>query len=647
MATARVTFLPDGERATVETGTTLLDAAVASGLPLDGECGGRGICHRCAVSVVSGQVEAEEGGAASTVNGRVLACRTVVMGDVTVDVPATSRIEGLEILTGADRAAGILAASDELPATPPLDVERYPIDPLAVAIPLTLPRPTIDDASSDLGLLRRELRRDHGVDDLAVPLSVLRRVPHRIRASGRLVTAILARRDGAHELLDLMAGHHDHPIFGLAIDIGTTTVVVHLVNLESGETVGVAAALNSQVAHGEDVITRIIHAAEPGGLEQLRTGIVDELNVLVGSLALAHHVDRHQLVAAVVAGNTTMIHLFLGLPPSEIRREPYVPVATAPLVYHASHVGLRIHARATVACLPGSGSYVGGDITADVLASGMDRRPELAMLIDAGTNGETVIGNRDFLVCCACSAGPAFEGGGTSCGMRAAHGAISRFELAADGTLSYETIGDMPPRGICGSGLIDLLAELLRGGALDRSGHLRSGAPTVRDGEAGLDALVTPASESATGNDIALTEADLETLLRSKAAVYAGASVLARRLGIDMADIERIYVAGGFGTSLDVEKAMLIGLLPDVPAERVTFVGNGSVAGARMALLSRDAWQRAAEVADMMTYRDLSADGSFMDEYVGALFLPHTDADRFPHAHAALGVGQGGSRWPV
>ena len=213
MATARVTFLPDGETAAVESGTTLLDAAVASGLPLDGECGGRGICHRCAVSVVSGPVEAEEGGAVSPVNGRVLACRTVVMGDVTVDVPATSRIEGLEILTGADRAAGILAPSDELPEIPALDVERYPIDPLAVAIPLALPRPTIDDASSDLGLLRRELRRDHGVDDLAVPLSVLRRVPHRIRVSGRLVTAILTRRDGAHELLDLMAGHQDHPVF--------------------------------------------------------------------------------------------------------------------------------------------------------------------------------------------------------------------------------------------------------------------------------------------------------------------------------------------------------------------------------------------------------------------------------------------------
>ena len=638
MATAQVIFLPERETAQVEAGTTLLDAAVACGLPLDGECGGQGICHRCVVTVVGGHVEAVEGGPPSVVNDRVLACRTVVRGDVTVDVPPTSRIEGLEILTGADRAAGILTPSDEMPGVPPLPAEDFPIDPLVLAVPMTLPEPTIDDASSDLGLLRRELRRDHGIEELDVPLSVLRRLPHRIRASGRLVTALLARCDGHHELLDLMVGREGHPVYGLAIDIGTTTVVVHLVDLASGETVGVAAALNSQVTYGEDVITRIIHAGEPGGLGQLHSAIVDEINVLVGSLAMAHHVNRHEIVAAVVAGNTTMIHLFLCLPPAEIRREPYVPVATAPLIYHAGDVGLRIHARAVIACLPGSGSYVGGDISADVLACGMDRREELAMLIDAGTNGETVIGNRDFLVCCACSAGPAFEGGGTSCGMRAARGAISRVRPAPAGGLAYETIGGAPPRGICGSGFVELLAELLRNGTLDRSGHLRSADPRVRDGEAGLEALVVAGSETATGEDIVLSEADLETLLRSKAAVYAGASVLARRLGIDMAAVERVYVAGGFGTSLDVEKAMLIGMLPDVAPERVSFIGNGSVTGARMALLSRAAWQRATELAEMMTYRDLSADGSFMEEYVGALFLPHTDSHRFPRAHAALGV---------
>jgi uncharacterized 2Fe-2S/4Fe-4S cluster protein (DUF4445 family) len=636
VATARVTFLPDEAHAVVERGTTLLDAAISAGLLLDGSCGGRGICGRCSVRVATGDVEALEG--AATVDGRVLACRTAVAGDVTVDVPATSRIEGLEILTGTDRATGILASSDELPAGAVPEADRYPLDPLAASIQLALPRPTIDDASSDLGLLRRELRRGHGIRHLDVPLPVLRRVPERIRMADRMVTATVARRDGGHELLELAAGRESRPAFGLAIDIGTTTVVVHLVSLRTGETAGVAGALNGQYAYGEDVISRIIHAGEPGGLEELRSAVVNEINVLVSSLALAHHVDRHEIVAAVVAGNTTMIHLFLGLPPAEIRRAPYVPVATALPVYRAAEIGLHIHGRAIVACMPGVGSYVGGDITADVLATGMDRQPELAMLIDAGTNGETVIGNRDFLVCCACSAGPAFEGGGTSCGMRAAKGAISRVTLDEDRHLGWSTIGESPVRGVCGSGLVDLLAEALRGGVLDRSGKLRPGTPGVRDTESGLELLVAPADATATGHDLALTSADIETLLRSKAAVYAGAAVLARRLGVDMTDIERVYVAGGFGTSLDVRKAILIGLLPDVPPEKITFIGNGSVAGARMALLAHDAWLRAGDIAGRMTYRDLSNDLAFMDEYVAALFLPHTDSRRFPRAAATLGV---------
>jgi uncharacterized 2Fe-2S/4Fe-4S cluster protein (DUF4445 family) len=635
VATARVTFLPDETSVVVEHGATLLDAAIAAGLLLDGSCGGRGICGRCAVSVAEGHVEPLEG---ATVDGKVLACRTAVAGDVTVDVPATSRIEGLEILTGADRATGILASSDELPVGQVPEADRYPLDPLATSIPLTLPRPALDAAPSDLGLLRRELRRGHGVHHLDVPLGVLRRVPERIRLADRVVTATVARRNGGHELLELAAGRESRPVFGLAIDIGTTTVVVHLVSLRTGETAGVAGALNGQFAYGDDIISRIIHATEPGGLEQLRSTVVNEINVLIGSLALAHHVDRHEIVAAVVAGNTTMIHLFLGLPPAEIRRAPYVPVATSLPVYHASEVGLHIHGRAVVACMPGVGSYVGGDITADVLATGMDRQAELAMLIDAGTNGETVIGNNEFLVCCACSAGPAFEGGGTSSGMRAARGAISRVNLGEAGRLGWSTIGDAPPRGICGSGLVDLLAEALRGGVLDRSGKLRTGATGVRDTETGPELVVAPAEVTATGRDLTLASADIETLLRSKAAVYAGAAVLARRLGIEMTDIERVYVAGGFGTSLDVEKAILIGLLPDVPVDRVTFIGNGSVAGARMSLLAHDAWLRAADIAGRMTYRDLSNDHAFMDEYVAALFLPHTDSQRFPRAAASLGV---------
>jgi uncharacterized 2Fe-2S/4Fe-4S cluster protein (DUF4445 family) len=634
---ARVTFLPDDHGAVVGAGQSLLDAAIAAGVPLAGVCGGRGICQRCWVVVTEGEVVVAP--AARAAGGReVLACLARPLGDVTLEVPPASRIEGDEILTGLEQAGELPAAEERVAIGLPRTAELFVPSPLAFAVPIEIPQPTLHDPVSDLQRLGRELQRRRNIRNLAVPLEVLRTAPGVLREAGWAVTALSARAPGGYELLDLRPGTDAARAFGLAIDIGTTTIVVHLVDLGSGATLGAAAALNRQVAYGDDVISRIIHAAEPDGLEQLRQAVVGELNVLVGRLAQTHDVARDEVITAVVAGNTTMIHLFLGLPPAEIRREPYVPAATAPPMQHAEQIGLRIHPRATVTMVPGVASYVGGDIVADVLAAGMDATTELAMLIDAGTNGETVIGNREFLICCACSAGPAFEGGGISSGMRAARGAIQRVEVTEAGGLAWATIGGTPPRGICGSGLVDLLAAMLRAGYVDRSARLRADAPLVREGPAGLEILVAPAAATAIGRDISITSADLETLLRSKAAVYAGAALLARRLGVEMSDLQRVYVAGGFGTYLDIANAIQIGLLPDVPVERVTFIGNGSVSGAKMALLSFEALRRAGDVAAAMTYRELSVDEAFMDEYVSALFLPHTDCGRFPRACAALGV---------
>jgi len=633
----RVTFTPDDRSAVVGAGQSLLDAAIAAGVPLAGVCGGRGICQRCWVVVSEGEVVAAP--EARAAGGRqVLACLARAVGDVTLEVPEASRIEGDEILTGLERPGELPAAEERVALGLPRAADLFVPSPLAFALPLELPQPTLHDPISDLQRLERELQRRRNIRNPAVSLNVLRAVPEVLREAGWAVTALIARSPGGYELLDLRPGTEAARAFGLAVDIGTTTVVVHLVDLGSGATLGAAAALNRQVAHGDDVISRIIRATEPGGLEQLRQAVVGELNVLVGRLAQTHDVRRDEIITAVVAGNTTMVHLFLGLPPAEIRREPYVPVVTAPPVQHAAQLGLRLHERATVTAMPGVASYVGGDIVADVLAAGMDSTTELSMLIDAGTNGETVIGNREFLICCACSAGPAFEGGGISSGMRAARGAVQRVEVTEAGELAYATIGGGPPRGICGSGLVDLLAALLRAGYVDRSARLRADAPLVREGPAGLEIVVVPAAATATGRDITLTNADLETLLRSKAAVYAGAALLARRLGVEMTDLQRVFVAGGFGTYLDIGNAIQIGLLPDVPVERVTFIGNGSVTGAKMALLSYEALRRAGDVAARMTYRELSVDEAFMDEYVSALFLPHTDCGRFPRACAALGI---------
>lgn len=631
-----VNFQPDARTVAAEVGQTLLDAAFVAGIPLNSVCGGRGICGRCRVRIVTGAADVDEGGRIP--GGQdVLACLSRVRGDLAVEVPELSRVEGEQILTGTERNGSFTPIPAEAVEGGSEAVATPVSAPLVVALALELPQPTIHDCLSDFSRLTRELRRAGGIQDLVVPLDVLRTAPQVLRDSNWEVTAVVARTNGAHELVALRPGATASGLYGAAVDVGTTTIVVHLVDLASGATLGAAAALNRQAAYGDDVISRIIHAGEPGGIERLRDAALGVTNVLIGGLSQAHGVARDEIVGAVLAGNTTMLHLFLGLPPAEIRREPYIPVISMPPAFRAREVGLRVNHHATVAWMPGVSSYVGGDITADVLAAGMDGTDELSMLVDVGTNGETVIGNRDFLVCCACSAGPAFEGGGITWGMRAALGAVQRVKIAPGGGISWFTIGGGRPRGICGSGLVDLLAELLLAGYLDRAGRLRADAPVVREGPDGLEAVVVPFGESAAGRDIVLTSADIENLLRAKAAVYAGGSLLSRRLGIDIRDIQRIYVAGGFGTYLDIPKAILIGLLPDVPVERVTFIGNGSVAGAKMALLSHEAWHRAALVAQKMTYRELSTDAGFMEEYVSATFLPHTDCARFPRACAQLG----------
>jgi len=633
---ATVTFQSDARAVTLDAGQTLLDAAFAARVPLNSVCGGRGICQRCRVQVLAGPVHVE---ATGRLDGQVLACLTRPAGDVVVEVPEASRIEGEQILTGAERGLGpFLSIPEEAAAALPATAGLFVPSPLAFRLPLDLPPPTLHDNISDEQRLTRELRRRRNIRDVRIPIEVLRALPGVMRAGEWNVTAALARANGGYEVIDLAAGVTAPPACGVAIDVGTTTIVVHLLNLDAGTTLGAAAALNRQITFGEDVISRIIHAGEPEGLERLRAAVLDTVNLLIGGLAKDHGVARDQILGAVCAGNTTMLHLLLGFSPAEIRREPYIPVATTPLSYRAADVGLRIHPRALAAMMPGVSSYVGGDITADVLAAGMDGTEELSMLIDVGTNGETVVGNRDFLVCCACSAGPAFEGGGITWGMRAAKGAIQRVEIRPDGTPAWTVIGGGRPRGICGSGLVDLLAELLRAGVIDRAGRLAADGPGVRVGADGPEFVVVPAAKSAAGRDITLTAADIENLLRAKAAVYAGAALLARRLGLSIHEIRRIYVAGGFGTYLDIGKAIRIGLLPDVPPERVTFIGNGSVTGAKMALLSYEVWRRAAEVAQKMTYRELSTDTAFMEEYVSAMFLPHTDCARFPRVCAELGM---------
>ncbi|MHB1415056.1 MAG: ASKHA domain-containing protein, partial [Chloroflexota bacterium] len=390
---------------------------------------------------------------------------------------------------------------------------------------------------------------------------------------------------------------------------------------------------NSQVSFGEDVISRIIFAGKGDGQARLQRAAAGTINGLMQGLLKQTEVAPSAVTHVTLAGNTTMTHLFLGIDPKFIRLDPYTPAANYFPWVEAREVGLELDPGVKVHCSPGIASYVGGDITAGVLASGMFNSDRLTLFLDIGTNAEMVIGNADWMLACACSAGPAFEGGGVRHGMRATAGAIEQVRINAE-TLEpmILTIANRRPIGICGSGLIDLLSELFLTGIVDKRGKFNQDLPTdrVRKGQHGGEYVIAWAENTGTGRDIVLTEVDIDNLLRAKGAIYAAAELLASSVDLTLADMEEILIAGSFGRYLRADKAIDIGLLPDVPTDRIKFLGNSSLIGARLMSLSRDMLRRADEVAKMMTYVELSVHPEYMDHYVSALFLPHTNMDAFP-----------------
>ena len=616
----------------------LTEALRDAGLDVIQPCGGQGRCGRCAVIVESGGVRRRSTirlTAADIEAGYALACQSVVEGDAAIIVPEEEKIERRLVTDKTARAISVPF---------PYECAR---DQTVRAFSLSLDSPTLDDAVDDFARLERALA-PHGVDNLEAPLPLLKELGARMRDAEWQVTAIIEtdnwrQPQGPPRLIELIPGADAEVcLYGVAIDIGTTTVSVYLVDLLTGEVVDSAAEYNGQIRRGEDVISRIIYAGKNNGLGELGALVRETINEVLNRLVQRNHVDPLQIYKATVAGNTTMMHLFIGLPPTSIRLTPYIPAVNHPLPLLAAEVGLGIHPLAAVDCLPGVASYVGADITAGVLASGLANAEELTLFIDVGTNGEMVLGTREWLVTCACSAGPAFEGAGVVCGMRATRGAIE--EVWINGQTyepTYRVIGGARPKGICGSGLISLVAELFITGVVDKGGQFKMelGTPRLREGEHGSEYVIAWASETDSGRDIVITKVDIDNLMRAKAAIYAGFTVLAQSVGVDLADVQRLLIGGAFGKYINVEKAVQIGLLPDMPWDRFNFLGNTSVMGAYAALLSRQARAQVKAIARKMTYIELSADNTFYDAFTSALFLPHTEMDRFPTVAAIWGNG--------
>jgi len=625
----RVTFQPEGEVVEAEPGKTLLQIAKEAGIPITSICGGDGICGRCRVIVKKGKVEASPTTLLTreeVQQGYVLACQTKVLGDVEVEIPPESRGEGAQILIDVDaqRFRALYAEADER--------AYFRHDPLVKKLYLELPPPTLQDNLGDQERLYREIRRRIPAPIMQTGLKVLRGLPRLLREHDWKVTATLARRGGTTEVLQLEGGDRSGANLGVAVDVGTSTVVAHLVDLTTSRTLDAEACYNSQRTYGEEVTRRIIYAErEPGGLAKLQEAIVGDINRLIALLVARNRLRLRDITAVICAGNTTMTHLLLGLDPAQIRRDPYIPAATNPPPVRAAEVGIKINPRGLLYVMPCIGSWVGGDITAGVLATGLYASEKVCMLIDIGTNGEVVLGNREWMIACSTSAGPAFEGSGVRCGMRASRGAIERVEISPN-YVRYKTIWDAPPQGLCGSGLIDAIAGLFEAGYLDRSGRLQldRDRSRVREQDGQLEFVLVPAAKSGTGQEIVITQRDIENVLRAKAAIYAGAKILVQQMGLDFDQVERIYLAGGFGNYLDREKAIILGLIPDVPLERIRFVGNTAIIGAKMALLSEEAYDRAYEIARAITYYDLISYPRYYEEFMSAKFLPHTELGRFP-----------------
>jgi uncharacterized 2Fe-2S/4Fe-4S cluster protein (DUF4445 family) len=563
--------------------------------------------------------------AADVEAGYALACQTTVEGDLVVNIPPQEKIE--RRLTEGKRVAKV-----ELPF--PYDIHDQPLRKYTI----TLEPPTIQDQIDDWSRLRRALERRYSLKGLRIQLAVLKKLGRILREGEWTVTAVVEldawdRPDGPPCVIDIMPGEHLESLWAVAIDIGTTSNHVWLVDLISGEVMAQKADYNGQIARGEDVISRIIYASKEGGLEELQNLVTDTLNRLLEEAALDRNISTNEIYKAVVAGNSTMMHLFAGIPPETIRLMPFITTINELPPLRASAVGLNINPVGRVDCLPGVASYVGADITAGVVSSGMCKSGALSLFVDIGTNGETALGDCTWLISCACSAGPAFEGAGVVHGMRATAGAIEEVWIDPETfDAAYRTIGDEKVRGICGSGLISLLAEMFAAGVVDKSGNidLKLTTERVRKGDHGAEYVVAWANESATGEDIAITAVDIDNLMRAKAAIYAGFSILARSVGLTLADAEQVLIGGAFGQYLNVENAIQIGLLPDKPFESFHFLGNTSVRGAYMALLSRDVRDRVKKIGEMMTYLELSADNTFFDEFNAAMFLPHTDESLFP-----------------
>lgn len=604
----RVLLNPINHELSAEVGDILLDRMREEGIHIESLCGGKGLCGKCKVILEKGRVEKRSIGSDKLLSmeeieqGYYLACMVRLIEDCTFTIPTESRIENPKIL---------LSAELEIPE-----------------IKTSTSKYLVELHNKGNGLLtysHLNLQGYHGTAP-RVPEGVY----DKIRSiTGNILTATVTKTRGHPEIINVESGDTTSRNYGLAIDIGTTTIVAVLADLLSGEILSTSSGLNKQITFGEDLVTRVAVSGKKGGLKKLQKAVVNSINEVVAGLYSQAKVDPSEITDVCVGGNTVMDHLFAGLD-STYLEIANIDVSRDPIIVKGSNVGLNINPEAYVYCIPNVSRYLGGDAVADVITSGVYTSEETSLVVDLGTNGEIIFGNNKWLFSCSCASGPAFEGEGIRHGMRAAIGGIEHVELdKATKKANLSVIGNVAPKGICGSGLIDLLAEIYRVGVMDFAGKLIPSAPNVRQGNWGLEYIVAPAEETGIGKDIVLTQADLDYVIDSKAAACGAITVLMKKLKVSVYDVKNVYLAGAFGTYTSIESATRLGIFPEFPNAKYHNIGNGSLSGAYSTLMSMDKRREASEVAKRMLYVDLLVDNEFIEEYSKALYIPG-DKGYFP-----------------
>lgn len=502
-------------------------------------------------------------------------------------------------------------------------------------VQVTMEKPSLEDTMPDNERFERALKKVVNLSAAKIPYSVLKKMPDVLRESNFTVKAVVRSTDKDVFVYDIQNAAEEVVIGGLVLDIGTTTVSALIINMETGEILAKASSGNGQIRYGADVINRIIESQKPGGYEKLQKAVIDEtINPMIEQMCRKIGFNNKNIYRMAVASNTTMNHLLMGINADPLRMEPYIPAFFKTNSLFASDIGIAIHPDAHIILAPNIGSYVGGDITAGAFVSMIWNKPEFSLFIDLGTNGELVFGNSDFLMSCACSAGPAFEGGDISCGMRATDGAIEACTIdPVTMEPAFEIIGEegTKPIGLCGSGIIDVISELFKCRMISPKGKFIREGKRIRHDKYGMGSYVLAFEEEAGSvKDVEITEVDIDNFIRAKGAIFSAIRTMLSSLDFDVSMIESVYVAGGIGSGINMRNAVNIGMFPDIPIECFHYIGNSSLTGAYTMLLSTQAEKKTYEVARNMTYLELSTVPSYMDEFVAACFLPHTDAAMFP-----------------